>query len=177
MADVPLTFGRLSEVLKRNYAGPPEPANRLDWLRSNQADNAAAPNEQPASLLPVALAQLADLASTDDVLSLNGTPLRHDRYRDLGYVEPVAGSHEANPLPGMGSSAGRLAWGSAEMAAVDRLTRNHPTARLLANIILPAVHAALAAHNWHVAAEIGANQDHGNLSPAVPLPKPLMGDH
>lgn len=113
--------------------GPPaynEQDKRLEALKTHQQAVASAPAPEQQSLvkalLPLVLAQAADLASTEVAL----------RGRNW---------HETNPLPGMQSTAGRVGWGALETALLSLLAaKGAPVVR---DTIAPAIHGTLAGQN------------------------------
>lgn len=122
---------------------------RLAALRSNQQPELEPKKEEPSSMLPATLAQLLDLTTTEDALGQNGAPQRRP---DDPHIYPVR-TYEANPLPGMQSSVGRLLWAGVENQLADRLTRSHPRARIVVNVALPLIHGLLAIHNQRLASD------------------------
>lgn len=74
------------------------------------------------SILPLVMAQGADLLSTERIVSNGG--------------------YETNPLPGMNHSLGRLGWGALETALLSKFAPD-----FIKKKMVPALHSTLAGQN------------------------------
>ena len=112
---------------------------RLSALNSHQKAVAEAPTEVEASgkqrlvdtLLPLVLAQGLDLLSTE---------------KPMGFMQH-RGALEANPLPGMQSTAGRVGWGGLELLAQALLAKKAPKLGKIARNTSIGVHTGLTLGN------------------------------
>jgi len=108
--------------------------SRLDALKAHQRAVASAPEPENESLvnalLPLVLAQAADLLSTEHMIR--------------------QGWHETNPLPGMQSTAGRVGMGAIETALAALLADRLPGGTTARRAVLPAIHGTLAGQNMSV---------------------------
>lgn len=108
-------------------AGPPAP-NRQPYT-ADDIEGQETPTKEGVlkTLMPLLAGQAADLVSTE-------------QFRSTGLTE-------GNPLPGMQSTGGRLAWGALEDALMALLAKKAPG---VAKYVVPATgltHTVLADHN------------------------------
>jgi hypothetical protein len=118
----------IKALLPMVLAGPPAPPPLEARQMVGRLEEPA-----PESIWPLVASQLADLASTEAVLR------RHPN------------ASEGDPLPGMGSSLGRIGWNVLEAALVDHFTKKKPGLRKAMINTLPVGHGTLAAQNATVA--------------------------
>ena len=110
---------------------------RLNALKSHQKAVAEAPTEASGkqrlvdTLLPLMLAQGLDLLSTE---------------KPMGFLQHP-GTFEANPLPGMKSTAGRVGWGGLELLAQALLAKKAPKLSKIARNTSIGVHTGLTLGN------------------------------
>lgn len=114
---------------------------RLAALKAHQQAVESAPEPEQQSLmkalLPLVLAQGADMLSTEIMLR--------------------SGGHETNPLPGMEHTAGRIGWGALETALLSLLAaKGVPAVR---DKIAPAIHGTLAGQNMTIGRGPGTVDD------------------
>ena len=103
----------LSTTLRKQLAGPPQPMGPLDFLAQNQngtVDSQPQPSVM-SRLTPLIAAQAMDLISTE---------------KPFGYMKDP-GAHEADPLPGMQTTAGRVGWNLGEALLAAMLLKHAPS--------------------------------------------------
>jgi hypothetical protein len=129
---------------------------RLLALKDHQAKAAAAPTPEELgadpslakALLPLVLAQGLDLLSTE-------APTGFLRYPN---------TNEANPLPGMQSTPGRLGWGALETALIGLLLKKAPEIGMPARNALAGTHSALVLNNEAIMRQkSGVNADRATI--------------
>jgi len=99
------------------FAGPSAPDDytpQARQLQGRQDDPASA--SMLKALAPLLIAQGMDLLSTEKPFGF------------MAHNGAVWHSPEANPLPGMGSTPGRLGWGLGEGLLAAMLLKNYPSA-------------------------------------------------
>lgn len=125
-----------------DFTGPPAPESRLGALRAHRRalDEAPTPEQKPSiarMLIPLFAAQAADMLSTE---------------KPFGFLaEP--GTYEANPLPGMGSTMGRVGWSLGEALLAAALLKGKPSLGKAYVTGSNLAHNALVANNMAVKEE------------------------
>lgn len=107
------------------------------------------------TLLPLALAQALDMISTEGFLNASKDPSASLR------------TDEANPLPGMGSTPGRMAWQGGELLVAALLNKIKPgmTKKYVSMMVPPKVDLALT--NTDLTDLIKSSRGQG-MSPGTP---------
>lgn len=131
-------------------AGPPAPPSKLEQLAHNQEEAQPPEIEKPdilKQLAPLLVAQAMDLLSTEKPFGF----LAHSPSGPGAWS-----SGEANPLPGMQSTAGRLGWGAGEALLATVLLKHAPALGKAMVVGGNVAHNAMIGQNANIIRELDA---------------------